>query len=46
MIPGMARVLITYFSRTGNTEKMAKLVAEGAREVKCSGFADALIERL
>jgi NAD(P)H dehydrogenase (quinone) len=34
MIFGMARVLITYFSRTGNTEKMAKLVAEGAREVK------------
>ena len=30
----MARVLITYYSRTGNTEKMARLVAEGAREVE------------
>ncbi len=29
----MARVLITYYSRTGNTEKMAHLVAEGATEV-------------
>ncbi len=29
----MARVLITYYSRTGNTEKMAHLVAEGAEEV-------------
>jgi NAD(P)H dehydrogenase (quinone) len=28
----MARVLVTYHSRSGNTEAMAKLVAEGARE--------------
>ncbi len=28
----MAKVLIVYYSRTGNTEKMAELVGEGARE--------------
>jgi len=27
----MAKVLVVYYSRTGNTEKMAKLVAAGAR---------------
>jgi NAD(P)H dehydrogenase (quinone) len=26
----MSRILIFYFSKTGNTEKMAKAVAEGA----------------
>jgi NAD(P)H dehydrogenase (quinone) len=30
----MARILITYYSRTGNTAKMAEEVANGAREVK------------
>jgi flavorubredoxin len=30
----MLRVLIFYFSRTGNTEKMAKAVTEGARTVE------------
>lgn len=30
----MARVLITYHSATGNTEKMARLVAEGAKKAK------------
>ena len=30
----MAKVLITYYSRTGNTGRMAELVAEGAREVE------------
>jgi len=30
----MSRVLIFYFSRTGNTEKMAKAVAEGARIIE------------
>ncbi len=30
----MARVLILYYSRTGNTEKMAKAVVEGAHSVK------------
>ncbi len=30
----MANVLITYYSQTGNTEQMAELVAEGAREVE------------
>ena len=30
----MTRLLVTYYSRTGNTEKMAQLVAEGAAEVE------------
>ncbi len=30
----MRRVLIVYDSRTGNTEKMARAVSEGARKVK------------
>lgn len=30
----MAKVLITYYSRSGNTEKMAEAVAAGARAVK------------
>jgi NAD(P)H dehydrogenase (quinone) len=30
----MARILIVYDSRTGNTEKMALAVAEGVRRVK------------
>ena len=30
----MAKVLVTYYSRTGNTEKMAEEVAAGAREVE------------
>jgi flavorubredoxin len=29
----MARLLVLYYSRTGNTEKMAKAAAEGARSV-------------
>jgi len=29
----MTRLLVLYYSRTGNTEKMAKAVAEGARSV-------------
>ena len=29
----MARVLVTYYSRSGNTEKMAEAVAAGARRV-------------
>jgi len=29
----MAKILILYYSRTGNTEKMAKAVAEGIRTV-------------
>ncbi|RLF13563.1 MAG: flavodoxin family protein [Thermoprotei archaeon] len=28
------KILILYFSRTGNTEKMAKAVAEGAKEIE------------
>lgn len=30
----MAKVLIVYYSRSGNTERMAERVAEGAREVE------------
>jgi NAD(P)H dehydrogenase (quinone) len=30
----MAKILIVYDSRTGNTEKMASAVAEGAKQVK------------
>ncbi len=30
----MANMLVTYYSRTGNTEQMAELVAEGAREIE------------
>jgi len=30
----MPRILILYYSRTGNTEKMAKAVAEGAKTVQ------------
>ena len=29
----MAKLLVTYYSRTGNTEQMAELVAEGAKEI-------------
>lgn len=29
----MAKVLVIYYSKTGNTEKMAELVAEGCRQV-------------
>ena len=31
----MASVLITFYSRSGNTEKMAEAVAMGARQVSC-----------
>jgi flavorubredoxin len=34
MVKIMPRVLILYYSRTGNTEKMAKAVAEGAKTVE------------
>ena len=30
----MPRILIVYYSHTGNTEKMAKAIAEGARTVQ------------
>lgn len=31
----MPKILIIYYSRTGNTEKMAKAVAEGTKTVQC-----------
>lgn len=34
MVKIMPRVLVLYYSRTGNTEKMAKAVAEGAKTVE------------
>ncbi len=42
----MPRILVLYYSRTGNTEKMAKAVAEGAKtvgnvQVDVSYFAEA-----
>jgi flavodoxin I len=42
----MAKILVLYYSRTGNTEKMAKAVAEGAKidgnmQVDLSYFIDA-----
>ena len=42
----MPRILVLYYSRTGNTEKMAKAVAEGAKtvgnvQVDTSYFAEA-----
>ncbi len=47
----MARILIVYHSQTGNTEKMARAVEEGARsaekaEVTLRKAADATIEDL
>ncbi len=38
----MAKVLITYYSRTGNTEKMAKLIAEGVE----AGGVEAVTKRV
>ena len=29
----MSKILVAYYSRTGNTEKMANAVAEGAKRV-------------
>ena len=42
----MKKILVLYYSRTGNTEKMAKAVAEGAQsssnvEVELSYHVDA-----
>ena len=30
----MSKILVLYYSRTGNTEKMARAVAEGARSAQ------------
>ena len=38
----MTRILIVYHSQTGNTEKMARAVFEGAR---CIGRADVVLKR-
>ncbi|HUH79465.1 MAG TPA: flavodoxin domain-containing protein [Methanoregula sp.] len=37
----MAKILVVYFSRTGNTEKLADSVAEGARE----GGAEVMVKK-
>lgn len=47
----MAKVLIVYYSRSGNTEKMAELIAEGVRkvegvEVKVSAVQETEVEEL
>ena len=38
----MAKVLVVYYSRSGNTEKMAKLIAEGVE----SGGAEVVVKRV
>ena len=38
----MANVLVVYYSRSGNTEKMAKLIAEGVT----SGGAEVVVKRV
>ena len=44
----MAKVLVVYYSRSGNTEAMAKLVAEGVEsegvEVECKKVADTMVD--
>ena len=46
----MSRVLIVYYSRSGNTEAMAKLVAEGVEsegvEAECKKVADTNVDDL
>jgi NAD(P)H dehydrogenase (quinone) len=46
----MPRVLIVYYSRSGNTEAMARLVAEGVEsegvEVECKKVADTNVDDL
>lgn len=46
----MAKVLVVYYSRSGNTEAMAKLVAEGVEsegvEVECKKVADTTVDDL
>jgi NAD(P)H dehydrogenase (quinone) len=46
----MARVLVVYYSRSGNTEAMARLIAEGAEsegvEVECKKVEDTTIDDL
>ena len=46
----MPRVLVVYYSRSGNTEAMARLVAEGVEsgnvEVECKKVADTSVDDL
>ena len=46
----MAKVLVVYYSRSGNTEAMARLIAEGAEsegvEVECKKVEDTAIDDL
>jgi len=46
----MAKVLVVYYSRSGNTEAMARLIAEGAKaegiEVECKKVEDTTIDDL
>ena len=46
----MPKVLIVYYSRSGNTEAMARLVAEGVRsegvDVECKKVADTTLDDL
>ncbi|MGE4412965.1 MAG: flavodoxin family protein, partial [Candidatus Caldatribacteriota bacterium] len=46
----MSKILIIYYSRTGNTEKMAHLVEQGVKEenveVKCQRIEDTSLDDL
>ena len=46
----MSKVLVVYYSRSGNTEEMARLVAEGVAsegvEVECKKVADTSVDDL
>lgn len=46
----MAKALVVYYSRTGNTEKMAQCIADAVAsegtEVECKSVADATVEDL
>ncbi len=46
----MAKVLVVYYSRSGNTEKMAQLVAEGAEskgaQVKLKSVQEVMVDEL
>lgn len=46
----MAKVLVVYYSRTGNTKKLAEMIAEALRgegvEVSCKSVAEASVDEL
>ena len=42
----MAKILVVYYSRTGNTEQMAELVEAGAKEVQGAQVACASVDQV